>query len=137
MPLDGSSYTKSEIDILDEMSLTLSSPEKWCKGHLWEGKEAETNPNVGQHCLYGALNLADHDAATWHGPFDFKTGAAFNVHRRLAESESVTPSWPPESAAVNFNNAPETTHADILDLIERTKQSFVSEIVSEKVLENV
>jgi hypothetical protein len=105
-------FTPVEVDEVGQIILKarelLSDPAKWCKGY---------HTNAGAYCILGAI-----------GARDWNDGADEEVIERI---ESALPllfrlrayvfdSWSNLKPAVAaFNDAPSTTHADILALLDR------------------
>ncbi len=113
---------REEITILDALAQRLATPDLWCKRHLSYGPS---------RCLLGALNEEDHGSPfyLWNDTdeqIQFVRPAAHNVGLRLADLVGDQPfstkTYLQRSAV--FNNAPKTTHADILGLIRRARASF-------------
>lgn len=85
-----------EIEVLDRMRELLATPEQWCQGQA----------NIGSaYCLAGALAIV----APYAAEFIPVANAIRQTSRRCL---------------VAFNDAPERTHADILDLLTRTRRRF-------------
>jgi len=130
MPFDGTTPTKTEIDVLDEMKIILSSPKSWGKHRL----QSFHNDNA-QYCLIGALNLVDHNNSRYlysREGFRYDHKSSLNVLQCLAEVISTTKmdnfSINVEGHVVaNFNNDPTTNHHHILDLLEKARQKFIAE----------
>jgi len=124
MPLDGTP-TKTEIDILNEMKVTLSSPKSWCK-HKLSTYKTRFFFTTTQYCLLGALNLADHGSSYWgmgQKEQSLETIAASNVHKALCQA---IPNPSVFDTVACFNNAKSTTHKDILDLLDKVRNEFVA-----------
>ncbi|MGI4815834.1 MAG: DUF6197 family protein [Janthinobacterium lividum] len=117
-------YRKTEVDILNEMTATLGQPGSWCKDVLFTGSGARSSPKSGQHCVYGALNLADHGHADWFGknPGTFQTKAAISVQDEMKKTIKLRGFRKNDLA--DYNNSPETAHEDILDVIAEVKFKF-------------
>lgn len=87
----------------------LSDPARWFKGQFESDED-------GEFCVLGAIGYADDD---WeeYCPSDARVQAAV----RLANT--LSPSWSLHTDAVSFvaafNDDPTTTHADVLDLLDR------------------
>lgn len=104
MPFDNSPQVKTEIDILDEMKVILATPDKWCKGVLMD--------KAGAHCLVGSSD----EAIVQYG--QASVDAVFARMERILGQTDIA----------GFNDAPTTTHRDVLALIDRTRKSFEDEI---------
>jgi hypothetical protein len=131
MPLDTSNFKETTVDsrsaevvILDKITEVLAKPSKWCKHALSQGDN---------FCLIGALNVADHghwdhvvrnDGRT----LDFSQPAAKNVLKQLNYALGQSSAQLSRVHVANFNNDAATTHADVLDLIARTRASFVTDL---------
>lgn len=89
-----------ELAILDRMAELLATPDRWCQGSL-----ATTD---GRICLAGAVWAVRHKSSH---------GVCNQVIVRLTQVSG--PRYLTE-----FNDARERTHADILDLIARTRRTF-------------
>lgn len=103
---------KEEIAILDKMAELLATPDRWCKGAA-----SKTGPK-GEVllCIYAALNVAATGSPCILVP---RTAAALRVEISLCDA---LPRHYPRPLA--FNDAPTTTHTDILALITRARRSF-------------
>ncbi len=74
----------------------IDTPEKWGKGAY--------EPSPGCFCILGALFEASGRQTAYGAPYDA-------IERQLP--------WGNKSGIVKFNDAPETTHADIMALFDR------------------
>lgn len=118
MPFDNTNFKEipvknaEEIAILDGMAYRLREPRLWCKWTLEVGES---------RCLVGALNEENrgNPYRKWRGD------PADNVVEKLG---ALAPNLLTRAAGiVLFNNDPETTHADILNLIAHARESFERE----------
>jgi hypothetical protein len=77
----------------------------WCKGALEDGK--------GRYCLLGAIGLVT-------------TGSAYEWNARSVDVyEVVWPLLPSKYHRMDdFNNAPATTHADVLGLVDEALEAL-------------
>lgn len=92
---------------LRAMRVLLSEPSRWMKGWFAETAKGQHtrgfDPFAVRFCIYGASEaLRDHELGTV-------------IERRLCETLGVS-----EAGELSrFNDAPTTTHADILALLDR------------------
>lgn len=127
MPFDNTSFKETpvksaeEIAILDGMAYRLREPRLWCKDSLRKGVS---------RCLLGILNEEDHGSYmhhwAWHSGEAQLRPPADRVLARLSDLAN-TGGRLSRANVVKFNNAPETTHADVLNLIARARESFERE----------
>lgn len=119
LPAEISTDFSHEIQILDFMELVLRRPKTWNKGGLFRRRGFWRKQH--SYCLLGTLNIADHGDPNWAYIVDdvvkFTNDASGVIYVRMTE-------FVPQRALDEFNDAPTTTHADILDLIARTRKSF-------------
>lgn len=120
MPFDGTRTEKSEIDILDEMLITLSSPESWTKGKAYRFKKTGFffPTYTKSYCLMGALCLADNGEAC----SVLTTVTAKNVQYALSKALN-------NRLIVKFNDSHSTTHKDILALLNKVRNEFVAKLM--------
>lgn len=108
MPFDNTTgFVRDEIVLLGKMAEILATPEKWCQGDY-------INCDTRAVCLVGALNVASGRLAHSVVPMGTR---AFGLLIQMGNLGG----W---GTAHAFNDAPGTTHADVLDLIARTRRSF-------------
>ena len=110
MPFDGTNVS-SEVLLLDKMIALLSDPTRWCKGAMVRFAPG----GLDRYCVLGALALADgadpeRGGSVWSGP-------ARNVLRRLNSGPPI----------VLFNDALDTTHADIMGHLSRVRATAIRE----------
>lgn len=118
MPFDNPSPeleipNKAEIAILDEMVELIATPEKWCKGAFRGGG--------GSYCLIGAVQEATGVRCFSYPGARLACSVVCGLTRALGDVPNF---FRPGGSVATFNDAPETTHADILNLIARTRRSF-------------
>lgn len=87
-----------EIEVLDRMRDLMATPEQWCQG-------VENTGNA--YCLIGAMVAAAPAFADYQ--------PVCNAMHKELKSFWALHAW---------NDAPERTHADILDLLTRTRRRF-------------
>lgn len=140
----------TEIQILDRMTDILFENSSWCQSNLYVGDRARYQPQSGQRCLVGALNMADHGSACYYrvfanGGLDFRTNAAYQVfvelnlqarHPLVRVFKKLASGWYPirgGNHASLFNDARGRRHGDVLDLITRARRSFSAACAIENV----
>jgi len=116
MPFDG--RNNEAIALVEKTEQLINRPEKWLK---------HTAKYADSFCLYGAL----YEAAGYDGNHWFPsqvTGAMATVNLAF-EQEAARRGFSYGDPAigvfyngVKFNNAPSTTHADMLDFFRSVKQ---------------
>lgn len=106
MPFDAPTEVKAEIRILDRMEEILSTPEMWCKEYYMD--------QHGAHCLLGAAEVA---CGGVPGRVNMLERGDERMFRRIeALLEPMT-----EGDVAGFNDMATTTHADILNLIDKAR----------------
>lgn len=104
MPFDGQDQ-KPEIQILDRMRELLATSDRWCKGAL--------NAPSGARCLMGAFYEVN-------GPVHSEQSAGHRVFHSL---KNLTGTY----KLHNFNDAPTTSHSDVLALIDAARERIINE----------
>ena len=107
------------VTILDNMLQRLATPDKWCQRSLVEfnilGEPVSS-------CILGAIQLAE------CGKGDRKNqGLATGLFRQIqspAAKEVYLRLHRAIGDVVGFNDNPKTTHADVMHLLSRTRDSF-------------
>jgi hypothetical protein len=94
----------AEIAIVDKMTQLLATPDRWCQG---------SNFNGARMCLVGA-------AWTVLGGDPGRMPLATPIRRSLQQALDEEAGM---SVAI-FNDAPERTHADVVDLLVRVRRRF-------------
>lgn len=82
----------------------------WCKGAL--------NDHRGNHCALGALYAAEAKDVFEPSILSGDARVAFGAISDIAEELGYTFDWG-HGNIVAFNNAPETTHQDVLNLFDK------------------
>jgi hypothetical protein len=121
MPFDGTISISPEVALLDRMADILSTPDKWCKGRT----EVD-----GRYCIYGALNIADHNDSACLSRYSqpvFLNPAAQRVSDRMDEIVLRAGYSFGEYAASLYNDLKEVTHENILSLIKDVRETFEAE----------
>jgi hypothetical protein len=95
-------YSCPEIEILDGMAELLATPDKWCQGDYQIGDG---------YCLLGAFRAAV------KGDYNTSTSYVLNHLVWYSGGDHIS----------RFNDDPATTHTDILNLISKTRASFVTD----------
>lgn len=119
MPLDNipaAPRYAEEIAILDRMRELLATPEGWCQGFLQKR---------GAMCLYGVINTISHGHSDWEFVAKDRVLTRMPFSPVLAAVETKLKSFVSGGDLVTFNNAPTTTHPDILALIDKARAEFV------------
>jgi hypothetical protein len=101
------------LEILKGARELLSDPTRWAKGYYAytaDGQQTSpVTPEAACFCVWGAL---DKVTGTFFGPDAFAAG--MYLGNQLPEG------WP---SLANFNDAEETTHADLLALFDKAIES--------------
>ncbi len=125
MPLDGRSYYREELAIIDLTESLLGDSRRWCKHHTRRRRAWGLLPPA--YCLMGAFSVAvsnDHDYVM---TMLHASPPVQHVWRAL--NEAVPPRALDEtgggSPAISFNDLDSTTYADIIALLERARAKFV------------
>ena len=115
MPFDSAGFAETkvahsaEIAVLDKMAEILASPKHWCKGDFRQEKRTWDGVKYRSYCLIGALSRA-FDVVLPQGSQD----DAVYALRQAADNMYLS----------EYNDAPATTHADVLALIAKARASF-------------
>lgn len=111
------SNTQTQREVLMDLYTVrgmLSDPKRWTKGasarNKYRHRVSPTSPSAVKWCLEGAVNRSSAGAPS------VASRRAFWVRRYLIEATPVRP-W--LCGIAWFNDDPETTHADVLALIDR------------------
>lgn len=108
MPFDSKDFVAApvcaEIALLDKMSEILAVPERWCKG-------AAVSPDGSAFCIVGAASNA-HTHIAWCPPYPLINLVLYALNQEVGYPVSM------------FNDAPATTHADVVALLSRVRKSY-------------
>lgn len=102
------------LEVLVRAREFISDPARWTKGTASRDAEGnEVDPRDGcTFCIFGALRLAVNDQTF----YDYYRQAADELcYDKFGQTEDVK--W---TALTKFNDAPETTHDDVLALFDKT-----------------
>lgn len=122
--LDAPVRHPEEIAILDKMADLLATPERWCQESLYDYDRkaccavgALGQAGAGDH--WALRRLADIDDGSFDGSLSISAPLR-HVWAVLNYDQEVLI----QHGLMCWNDAPERTHADILDLIARARRSF-------------
>lgn len=105
MPLDGAELFENQtLAKLWQVERVLATEDQWCKGRLYDRK--------GRHCLVGAITEADGRQAL--------TRPILRAVREVSGKHY----WRIES----FNDDPNTSHRDVLRVLNRARLTIISDI---------
>lgn len=117
MPFDNTNFVEvsEEIVVLDKMAEILATPERWCQKDLVKTLDGVI---ATQFCIIGAMHAAVHD-----------TKHVETLHKQewTVVSKKICGFMQPKGfeSVPQFNDAKTTTHQDVLNLIARTRASFL------------
>lgn len=103
--------TKSTADILRAAKAHISEPENWFQGEYFKGSLID--PDTSCACALGAVRVANWSAHAIHSVF-------VDIHDDTPAAHTLHSVLPDGFFTVNdFNDDPNTTHADIMALFDR------------------
>lgn len=103
---------KSANQLLRTARDLLQFPEDWTKGDL-------QNKETGALCIYGALYMADIGVASPHDGSRYPGAAVYEAVRTIGRiAWTVRPMPGALDYVGGFNNHPDTTHQDILNVLD-------------------
>ena len=106
MPFDGiESYGSVQLAKLEAVERLLATEQQWCKGRLRDAQ--------GRHCLVGAIEAVEGRQMLQR------------VVLHAAREVSGKRYWRIEF----FNDDPHTTHADVLEVLHRTRHNIIAGMI--------
>jgi hypothetical protein len=99
MPLDQRGYATPELQIIDKVIERLSDPANWCKKALVKGNAA---------CLAGTAYVVAGSYSHCDGD---PRRVVVSVIKACTSCDSI----------IDFNDAPSTTHADVMAVLHRAR----------------
>jgi hypothetical protein len=102
--------------VLRRAAELIAKPENWIKGHLAQDRMRkpvpDTDPAACRFCINGAIGAAAAELGVVQWP------AMVALDRTLKSCRTSRP----HDRIVHFNDLPETTHAQALDLLKRAAE---------------
>jgi hypothetical protein len=108
----------------------IATPDRWCKGHLFQDKNGESwkltganDPACYKFCLRGAVMKAYGDEKAW--AYDYDSKLPSSVLQLVGERIGVYvgDNW---TRLVKFNNHPDTTHEEVLAVAQAIDDAIAS-----------